>query len=61
MIATTMPMLVIAALGCLVLNYYAFRSDAEAAGHGSKQKLQMIAIWVTIIAGLAFIIGLFQS
>ena len=56
MIATTTPMLIVLALGCLVLNFFAFRSDAAAAGHGTRQKLQMAAIWVTIIAGLTFLI-----
>ncbi len=60
MIATTMPMFVVAALACLVLNYYAFREDADIAGHGTKQKLQMVAIWVTIIVALTLLIGLFQ-
>ena len=60
MIATTTPMLIVLALGCLVLNFFAFRSDAAAAGHGTRQKLQMAAIWVTIIAGLTFLIWRFR-
>jgi hypothetical protein len=36
MIATTMPMFVVASLACVVLNYYAFRADADTAGHGTK-------------------------
>lgn len=60
MIATTTPMFVVLALGCLVLNYFAFRSDADAAGHGPKQKLQMAAIWAGLLAGLALLISLFQ-
>ena len=48
------------ALGWLVLNFYAFRSDAAAAGHGRKQKLQMAAIWFTVIAGLAAVLSHFD-
>ncbi len=60
MIATTTPIFVVAALGSLVLCFLAFRSDADAAGHGTKQKLQMAAIWAGLIAGLTLLIGLFQ-
>ncbi len=59
MIATSGPMFVVLALGCLVLNIYAFRGDAAAAGHGARQKLQMAAIWVAIIVALTFLIKAF--
>ena len=59
MIATTTPTFIVLALGCLVLNFFAFRSDAAAAGHGTRQKLQMAGIWLTIIMGLTFLIGRF--
>ena len=57
MIASTMPMFIVLAFGCLVLDWYAFRSNAEAAGHGRIQKLQMLAIWVTVIVALTFLIS----
>lgn len=60
MIATTTPIYVILAFGCLVLNYYAFRSDAARAGHGRKQMLQMAAIWITVIVALTLLIGQFR-
>jgi|JI61114BRNA_FD_contig_31_4337401_length_738_multi_2_in_0_out_0_2 hypothetical protein len=60
MIATTTPMFIVLALGCLILNFYAFRSGTEAAGHGTKQKLQMVAIWVSVLTGLTLLISLFQ-
>ncbi len=55
MIAYSNPMFAVLALGCLVLNFYAFRGDAAAAGHGRKQMLKMAAIWAVIITALAFI------
>lgn len=58
MMAPTTPILIVMAAAILVLNWYAFRSDAAAAGHGRRQKLQMAAIWLTIIVGLAFLIQL---
>ena len=61
MIASTTPVFVVAALACLILSFYAFRSDADAAGHGTRQKVQMAAIWAGLIAGLTLLIGLFQS
>ena len=61
MIASTTPVFVVAALACLVLSFYAFRSDADAAGHGTRQKVQMAAICAGLIAGLTLLIGLFQS
>jgi len=57
MIATTIPTFVVLALGSLILDYFAFRSNAAAAGHGTRRKLQMAAIWVTIIVGLTMLIG----
>lgn len=60
MIATTTPTFIVLALGCLLLNFFAFRSSAAAAGHGRRQKLQMAAIWLTIIVGLTFVIGLLR-
>ena len=54
-------MFAVLALGCLVLNYFAFRGDAAAAGHGRKQKLQMAAIWAVIITVLAFVLDRFAS
>ncbi len=59
MIASSAPMLIVLALGCLVLNLYAFRSDAAAAGHGPRQKLQMAAVWAAIVVGLTFLIRTF--
>ncbi|MFM5948653.1 MAG: hypothetical protein ACKOPM_05390 [Novosphingobium sp.] len=61
MIAPTTPIFVVMALAMLVLNWYAFRADANAAGHGAKQKLQMAAIWVTIFVGLTLVIGLLHG
>jgi hypothetical protein len=49
-------MFVVLAIGCLVLNIYAFRGDAAAAGHGARQKLQMAAIWAAIIVALTLLI-----
>ncbi len=60
MMASTTPMFVVSSLACLVLAFYAFRSDADAAGHGPKQKLIMVAIWAGLIAGLTLLIGLFR-
>lgn len=60
MIATTTPIFVVSSLACLVLAFYAFRSDAYAAGHGTKQKLQMAAIWAGLIAGLTLLFGYFE-
>jgi uncharacterized YccA/Bax inhibitor family protein len=60
MMTSTTPIFVVSSLACLVLAFYAFRSDADAAGHGPKQKLQMAAIWAGLIAGLTLLIGLFQ-
>ncbi len=59
MIASSNAMFAVMALGCLVLNYYAFRSDAAAAGHKRKQMLQMAAIWAVIITVLAIILSRF--
>jgi hypothetical protein len=61
MIAMTVPILIVGSLACLILNYFAFHSDAAAAGHGRKRMFQMAAIWITIIVGLTLLIGLFQS
>lgn len=58
MIAPTTPILIVMAVAILVLNWYAFRSNAEAAGHGRRQKLQMAVIWLTIIVGLALLVQL---
>lgn len=60
MMASTTPVMIVSSLPCLVLAFYAFCSDADAAGHGTKQKLQMAAIWAGLIAGLTLLIGLFQ-
>ena len=57
MIATTTPTFIVLALACLVLNFYAFRSNTRAAGWGSTQKLRMAAIWVTIIVGLTLVVS----
>ena len=54
-------MFAVMALGCLVLNYYAFRSDAAAAGHGRQQILKMAAVWAVIITVLAFIFTQFGA
>lgn len=59
MIASSIPMYVILALGCLMLNIYAFRGDAAAAGHGTRRKLQMAAIWAVIIVALTLLIRAF--
>jgi hypothetical protein len=60
MIKTAEIVMVLSVVGCLALNWYAFKGDAAAAGHGRKQMVQMAAIWVTIIAALAIAIGWFQ-
>ncbi|MEQ1496113.1 MAG: hypothetical protein ABL912_10205 [Novosphingobium sp.] len=52
---------IISGIALLTLNWRAFQGDADAAGHGSKQKIQMAAIWALILAGLTMIIGQFQS
>lgn len=49
---------VIGAVMVLALNFYAFRGDAAAAGHGRQQMLKMAAIWVTIIVGATLLFGL---
>ena len=54
-------MFAVLALGCLALNYYAFRSDAAAAGHGRQQMLKMAAVWAIIITALAFIFARFGA
>ena len=59
MIATSSAMFAVMAVGCLVLNYYAFRGDAAAAGHGRQQMLKMAAIWAVIIAVLAIVLSRF--
>ena len=59
MIATSNAMFAVMALGCLVLNYYAFRGDAAAAGHGRQQMLKMAAIWAVIITVLAIVLSRF--
>lgn len=61
MLTSTTPIAVVASLACLVMAFYAFRSDADAAGHGTKQKLVMGAIWAGLIAGLTLLIGLSQA
>ena len=61
MIASTTPILIVMSIALLALNWFAFRGDAAAAGHGRKQMLRMAAIWITIIAGLAVLIGWLQS
>ena len=61
MIASSNAMFAVMALGCLVLNYYAFRSDAAAAGHGRQQILKMAAVWAVIITVLAFIFTQFGA
>lgn len=47
---------IIASAMVLALNFFAFRSDARAAGHDRNKLLQMAAIWVTIIVGLTLAI-----
>lgn len=56
MIAFSTESMIALTIGCLVLNWFAFRADAVEAGHDRKQMLRMAAIWVTIIVGttLAF-------
>lgn len=46
--------MIVLSICCLVLNWFAFRADAEQAGHDRKQMLKMAAIWVTIIVAVAF-------
>ncbi|MFM5923129.1 MAG: hypothetical protein ACKOPG_02940 [Novosphingobium sp.] len=46
----------IGAIMVLIINLYAFRSDASAAGHGRQQMIRMAAIWVTIIVCLTLAI-----
>ena len=61
MIATSVPMFIVLALGCLVLNFFAFRATSNAAGHTPRRLLRMAAIWVTLIVGLTLLIGSLQS
>ena len=61
MIAWDMPIYLILAVGCLALNWYAFRDSASEAGHGGKQKLRMAATWLTIIVVLALVIQRFTT
>jgi len=61
MIAFSNESLMVLACGCLILNYFAFRSDSAAAGHGRKQAFQMAAVWLTIIVGLTLVITYFQG
>ena len=49
------------ALAMLVLNWFAFRSDAAVAGHRRKQMLQMAAIWATIITAVTLAFGLVNA
>lgn len=60
MIAFNEESLIVLAIGCLILNYFAFRSDAATAGHGRKAVFRMILIWIAVIAGLAAAIGFMQ-
>lgn len=53
--------LIVMALAMLVLNWFAFRSDAADAGHGRKQMLQMAAIWATIITAVTLAFGLVNA
>ena len=61
MIASSNAMFAVIALGCLVLNYYAFRGDAAAAGHGRQQMLKIAAVWAVIITALAFLFSRFGA
>lgn len=58
MIAFSTESMIVLSIGCLVLDWFAFRSSAAEAGHGRKQNLQMAAIWITIITALTLIIWL---
>ena len=58
MIAISTLVAIVLAIGYLVLNWFAFRADAAAAGHGLKQMLRMAAIWLGIIVGLALAFSL---
>ena len=51
MIAFSTESMIVLSIGCLVLNWFAFRADAAEAGHDRKQMLRMAAIWATIIVG----------
>lgn len=60
MIAPDQTIFIVMALALLVLNWFAFRADANAAGHDRRQMLKMAAIWVTIFAvvtGVIILIG----
>lgn len=61
MIAFSTESMIVLLIGCLVLDWFAFRSSAAEAGHGRKQNLQMAAVWITIITALTIIIGLLDS
>jgi len=50
--------LIVLAIGCLVLDWFAFRFNAAEAGHGRKQMLRMAAIWTTTIVGVTFAFSL---
>lgn len=52
---------VIGAIMVLTINFYAFRSDAAAAGHDRRKLVQMAAIWVTIIVALTLAIKVVGS
>lgn len=54
MISFSTESMIVLSICCLVLNWFAFRADAEQAGHDRKQMLKMAAIWVTIIVAVAF-------
>lgn len=60
MIAFSSESLIVLAIGCLVLDFVAFRHARAIAGHGRLQMLQMAAIWVTIISGLTILISMYQ-
>ena len=60
MIAFNEESLIVLAIGCLILNYFAFRSDAATAGLGRKAIFKTILIWIAVIAGLAAVIGLMR-
>lgn len=60
MIAFSSESLILLSIGCLILNYLAFRSDAAAAGHGPRAMIKMALIWVAILAGVTALFGYIQ-
>ncbi|MEN9933235.1 MAG: hypothetical protein RIS17_1808 [Pseudomonadota bacterium] len=57
MIEPATALLIVMAGATLLLNVYAMRADAAAAGLGRKQLVRMGAMWATIITALTLTIA----